>query len=123
MLVLAPGERQSGEFVLKAKEFVSRLGIRDRRDGNNTVSIDSIGFRIGSRIVGLPGNEAKVRGFTAPMILIDEAARVPDELYRAMPCKATGHFTKHIGRLSQTQGAVAHRQRIQQPLPETEKAC
>ncbi len=88
VLVLAPCGRQSGEFVRKAKAFVGRLGIRVRGDGDNAISI---AFPNGSRIVGLPGNEANVRGFTASLILIDEAARVPDELYRAMrPSLAVG---------------------------------
>jgi hypothetical protein len=80
-LVLAPCGRQSGEFVRKAKAFVGRLGIKIRGDGDNATSI---ALPNGSRIVGLPGNEAMVRGFTASLMLIDEAARVPDELYRAM---------------------------------------
>src|SRR5437870_831070 len=63
-LVLAPCGRQSGEFVRKAKAFVSRLGIRVRGDGDNAISI---AFPNGSRIVGLPGNEANVRGFTASL--------------------------------------------------------
>ena len=89
VLVLAPCGRQSGEFVRKAKTFVNRLGIRIRGDGDNAISIM---FPNGSRIVGLPGNEANVRGFTASLILIDEAARVPDELYRAMrPSLAVGN--------------------------------
>jgi hypothetical protein len=34
-----------------------------------------------SRIVGLPGNEVTVRGFSAvSLMLIDEAARVSDEM-------------------------------------------
>jgi hypothetical protein len=37
----------------------------------------------GSRIVSLPGEEATVRGYSAPrLVVIDEAARVPDDLYR-----------------------------------------
>jgi hypothetical protein len=36
-------------------------------------------------IVGLPANEATVRGFSAvSLMLVDEAARVPDELYEAV---------------------------------------
>src|SRR5207245_1379372 len=85
-LVLAPCGRQSGELLRKAKGFVAELGIRVRSDGNNDLSI---AFPNGSRIVGLPDNEAMVRGFSADLIIIDEASRVHDELYRAMrPCLA-----------------------------------
>jgi hypothetical protein len=39
----------------------------------------------GGRIVGLPGNEATVRGFSAvTLMLVDEAARVSNDLYMAI---------------------------------------
>ena len=52
----------------------------------------SIAFPNGSRIVGLPENEGKVRGFSnVSLMLIDEASRVKDDLYRAMrPTLAVG---------------------------------
>jgi Terminase large subunit, T4likevirus-type, N-terminal len=80
-LVVTPSGRQSGEFLRKAEEFVRRLGIKVRGDGDNEISI---AFPNGSRIVGLPGNEATARGYSASLLLIDEAARVDDQLYRAM---------------------------------------
>src|SRR5712671_6747717 len=39
ILVLSPSARQSGEFVRKAEEFVSRMGIKVRGDGTNEISI------------------------------------------------------------------------------------
>src|SRR5579864_7734452 len=88
-LVLSPCGRQSGECLRKAKAFVQRLGIRVRGDGVNELSI---AFPNGSRIVGLPGKEATVRCFSAvSLMLIDEAARVKDEFYRAVrPMLAVG---------------------------------
>ena len=56
-LVVSPSARQSGEFVRKAEEFVSRMGIKVRGDGTNEISI---AFPNQSRIVGLPHNEATV---------------------------------------------------------------
>lgn len=80
VLVVTPSERQSGEFLRKASGFVKKLGERARGDGDNEVSLM---LQNGSRIVGLPGKEATVRGFSSvSLMLIDEAARVPDELYR-----------------------------------------
>ncbi len=39
----------------------------------------------GSRLVALPGNESTIRGYSgAAMLLIDEAARVPDDLYHSV---------------------------------------
>ena len=81
-LALSPSGRQSGEFLRKAEEFVRRLGIRVRGDGANEMSIE---LPNRSRIVGLPGNEVTGRGFSSvSLMLVDEAARVPDVMYRAM---------------------------------------
>src|SRR5262249_51549782 len=39
----------------------------------------------GSRVVSLPGEEGTIRGYSgARLLVIDEAARVPDELYRTV---------------------------------------
>jgi hypothetical protein len=39
----------------------------------------------GSRIVSLPGDEGTIRGYSGvALLVIDEAARVPDDLYRAV---------------------------------------
>ena len=55
---------------------------RWRGDGDNE---SSLLLPNGSRIVGLPGTEATVRGFSAAsMALIDEAAIVRDDLYVAL---------------------------------------
>jgi hypothetical protein len=82
VIAASPGERQSGEWLRKAEEMVERLDIQPRGDGYNKLSLL---LPNGSRIVGLPGTESRVRGFSAiSMIVIDEAARVPDEMYRAL---------------------------------------
>src|SRR6202163_291100 len=89
-LVVTPCARQSGEFLRKAEEFVRKLGIKVRGDGDNEISI---AFPNGSRIVGLPGNEATSRGYSASLLLLDEEARVDDQMYRAMrpsPAVANG---------------------------------
>lgn len=64
------------------------MGIRPRGDGTNALSVQ---FPNGSRIVGLPGVEATVRGFSAvSLLMIDEAARVEDEVYKTLrPMLAT----------------------------------
>ncbi len=89
VLVSSPSERQSAEFLRKAAEMVARLKIRPRGDGDNAISLL---LPNGSRIVGLPGNEATVRGFSKPsLILIDEASRVDDSLYKSLrPMLAVG---------------------------------
>lgn len=89
VLVASPTERQTREFVRKAKEMLHRAGVRPRGDGDNPVSI---ALPNGSRIVGLPGSESTVRGFSSvSLLLIDEAAQVTDGLYRALrPMLADG---------------------------------
>jgi len=81
-LVVSPSGRQSGEFLRKAEEFAARLEIKAKGDGDNEISL-LLPNR--SRIVGLPGNEATVRGFSAvSLLVVDEASRVEDDLYRAL---------------------------------------
>ncbi len=79
ILIAAPSGRQSAELLRKCGQFLSRLDCRLRGDGFNRASI-LLPNR--SRIVALPNNGDNIRGFSAPaLILIDEAARVPDSLY------------------------------------------
>jgi hypothetical protein len=90
VLVASPSERQSAEFLRKAAGMMRRLKLKVRGDGDNAISLL---FPNGSRIVGLPGTEATVRGFSAAsLILIDEASRVEDELYKTLrPMLAVGN--------------------------------
>ena len=89
VLVLSPSLRQSGEFLRKAEEFVGRLGIKVKSDGDNRLSI---AFPNRSRIVGLPANEATTRGFSkVSLMIVEEAAWVPDRVYWATrPALAVG---------------------------------
>jgi hypothetical protein len=81
-LVVSPSGRQSGEFLRKAATFVRKLGIHPKGDGDNEISLE---LPNGSRIVGLPGTEATIRGFSAvSLLLVDEASRCSDDLYLAM---------------------------------------
>src|SRR5437588_676012 len=88
-IAVSPSARQTGEFLRKAKGFARQLGVKARGDGDNEISML---FPNGSRIVGLPGSEATVRGFSAvSLMVIDEAARVSDDLYKAVrPFLAVG---------------------------------
>jgi hypothetical protein len=89
VLVASPTARQSGEFLAKVAALAGGMKIRLRGDGYNRLSVK---FPNGSRIVGLPGKEGNIRGFSrASMLIIDEAARVPDALYKALrPMLAVG---------------------------------
>ena len=87
-LVVSPSERQSREFLRKARSFVEALRLKPRGDGDNKISVQ---FPNGSRVVGVPGKEARIRGFSAVSLLIlDEAAWVTEEQYEAVqPMLAT----------------------------------
>jgi hypothetical protein len=81
-VVVSPSARQSAEFVRKAAEFARRLGWKPRGDGDNEISL---AMPNESRIVGLPGKEGTIRGFSAvSLLVVDEAARVPDAMYQAV---------------------------------------
>jgi hypothetical protein len=81
IVVLSPTDRQSGETVNKAKAFASQMGLPTRGDGLNRISLK---LPNGSRIVGLPGRDGTVRGFSnVSLLLVDEAARVPEHAYKA----------------------------------------
>jgi hypothetical protein len=89
VLVASPTERQSAEWMKKAAEMLRHLDIRARGDGANAISL-MLPNR--SRIVGLPGQEGTVRGFSAvSLLLIDEASRVEDAMYKSLrPMLAVG---------------------------------
>jgi hypothetical protein len=81
-LVVSPSARQSGEFLRKAEEFARRLKVKPKGDGDNDISMV---LPNRSRLVGLPGREATIRGFSAvTLLLVDEASRVSDELYLSL---------------------------------------
>jgi hypothetical protein len=87
--VISPSQRQSNEFVRSAKLMLQHL---DNAPEHNA-SVTKIEFAHGSRILSLPGGEEgkTVRGLAgARLIVIDEAARVPDEMLGAIrPMMAT----------------------------------
>jgi hypothetical protein len=90
VVVASPSGRQTAEFVRKTAGLLRRMGVRTRGDGDNEISLL---LPNKSRIVGLPGREATVRGFSNPgLIVIDEASRVTDAMYEALrPMLATGN--------------------------------
>jgi hypothetical protein len=82
VIVVSPGGRQSAEFVRKTKEIARTAGIKVRGDGDNRISL---ALENGSRIVGLPSAEERVRGFSAAaMVIVEEAAWVKDGLYEVV---------------------------------------
>ncbi len=82
VIAMSPSGRQSGEFLRKVREYLLRAGMgKLRKDGVNERSIL---LPNGSRIIGLPGVEGTMRGFSAvDLLIIDEAAQVRDDQYHA----------------------------------------
>jgi hypothetical protein len=81
-ILLSPGLRQSGELFSKCLDVYRRIG---RPVIATSETVLTLRLANGSRIVSLPGNEATVRGYSGVRrIIIDEAARVPDGLYRSV---------------------------------------
>jgi hypothetical protein len=80
VLLLSPSLRQSAELLRKVVGFYRALG-----DGVALVKDESalrLELQNGSRIVSLPGDETTIRGYSGVRLLVvDEAARVPDDLY------------------------------------------
>jgi hypothetical protein len=92
VLILAPARRQSKEF-LRACRSLHRDAAPDT--GLDKVSELRLRLENESRIIALPGKEGTVRGFTADLVIADEAARVPDSAYvatRPMLAVSGGRF-------------------------------
>jgi hypothetical protein len=89
VLIAAPTTRQSGLLLSKAEDLLRGAGMPVKGDGYNELSLK---FQNGSRIVGLPGMDGTVRGFSqVSLLLVDEASRVSDRIYRALrPMLAVG---------------------------------
>jgi hypothetical protein len=81
-LLVSPSLRQSGELFKKALDIHRTLGGPVATRAESALRLE---LANGSRIVSLPGKEHTVRGFSGVrLIAIDEAARVPDDLYFAI---------------------------------------
>jgi len=79
VLVLSPSLRQSGELFKKVIHFYKELGRPIASDVESALNLQLVND---SRIVSLPGKEQTIRGYSgASLLIIDEAARVDDELY------------------------------------------
>jgi hypothetical protein len=84
ILLLSPSLRQSQELFRKLQSVYNEL---DSPSLPQTTEESALRMELsnGSRIVALPGKEATIRGFSGVnLLVIDEASRVPDELYQSV---------------------------------------
>lgn len=78
VLLLSPSQRQSTELMHAVKAVLRYLD-RPKQEAETKITLAN-----GSRIISLPGGEGTIRGFSADLLIIDEAAQVPDETYAAV---------------------------------------
>jgi hypothetical protein len=89
ILLASPSQRQSGELFRKTLAVLRATPDAPRIEQESATSLE---IESGARIVSLPGSEATLRGYSAPvLVVVDEAARVSDDLYTALrPMLAAG---------------------------------
>ena len=89
IMMTAKVAAQAGELLLKIAHFAAELGLRLRSDGVNS---QSLLLPNGSRFVARPAVQESSRGYSqARMIIIDEAAFVPEAMFKALsPILAVG---------------------------------
>ena len=81
VLLISPSLRQSSELFRKVLAFLNAMDERPKLQEESKLSIT---LANGSRIISLPSSEATIRGYSnAAIIIEDEAAAVPDELFHA----------------------------------------
>jgi hypothetical protein len=80
-VIVAPVAEQSCELLRKVIEAYHALGdlVPIKRE-----AVTRLELMNGSRVIALPGKERRMRSYTADLILIDEAARVPDDVMNAI---------------------------------------
>jgi hypothetical protein len=77
-LILASSERQSKLDIEKVLEYLNQ----DPEIYINNQGADHVVLGDSSKMTALPATEKTVRGHSSPIVIIlDEAARIPDELY------------------------------------------
>ena len=81
VLILAPTERQAKITFAKVTRLYMAYGGEVDATSVRRMGLE---FKNGSQIEALPGSPNTVQGFTADLIIIDEAGITVDELYTVM---------------------------------------
>ncbi len=80
-LIFSRTIRQANLVLTNVRDFLRAAGLPIRGDGANP---HSARLPNGAVILSLPSREANIRGFTPNLIIMDEAARIPDDVYHAI---------------------------------------
>jgi len=95
VLIVAPTQRQSSELFRRVRDLIRRatnriVGFDPKIDRETQTQIE---FEDGSRIICLPAGTdgANIRGYSADMVIADEAAFMPDDIFSSviLPMLAT----------------------------------
>src|SRR6476660_1785568 len=82
VVVISPSQPQSTELFKKIHGFWEKLPGAPAAEQESLTRME---LANGSRIISLPGSEKTTRGYSAAsLVIMDEAARVPDELLAAV---------------------------------------
>jgi Terminase large subunit, T4likevirus-type, N-terminal len=82
ILLLSPSIRQSSELFRKCMTVYNRLNRPIEPLAESALRLELVN---GSRVISLPGREETIRGVSAvTRLIMDEASRIPDELYTAV---------------------------------------
>jgi hypothetical protein len=80
-VIISPVQRQSTEVFHKILDAYNALNRPIRAQYETQLKID---LENGSRVICLPGKEETVRCYSPSLMIIDEASRVPDDIFRAL---------------------------------------
>lgn len=77
-IIVSPTLKQSSEIAVKARRGLRQLGTRLDQDSASSLRLSN-----GSRILSLPGTARSVRGWSADLLILDEAAFIEAETWTA----------------------------------------
>lgn len=87
VLCISTGARASSEFLKKVAQMAEAVKVLTDGQITYMASADKVEFSSGQRIISLPsGNPSALRGYTAQVVIIDEAAFVenPEDVMQAI---------------------------------------
>jgi hypothetical protein len=76
--IVSPSLKQSSEITTRARNGLDNLGIKLIQDTASLLRLEN-----GSRVMSLPGTPRSVRGWSAHLLVIDEASYVAEETFIA----------------------------------------
>ena len=79
VLIVSAGLRQSSEVAGKVRRLWGELGLPKASDNATELRGEN-----GSRVISLPASEGTVRGFSADLLILDEASRIADAMFAAV---------------------------------------